>query len=157
VAVAFPFAHVFVRYLDYAYLRRAEGGAGKGLAIGNIVFGAGHYLWIISLALFVSRPLVFGYGLVLFLAGVLVRDLFLRLHSRGWVSELERRVSAVFVLAVLGWLVVLVPAQVGLAGSTQEWTIRGGVLAVSLGFAFGVYLRGFEFFFRPDEEQGEEE
>ena len=117
------------------------------LAAGNIAFGAGHYLGIIALALFVTRPLVFGWALVIFLAGVLARELFLRLHPTGWVSDVERKVSPVFAVATAGWLAVMLVAQPALNGDAQDWLIRGGVLAVSLVFAFGIYLRAFEFFF----------
>jgi hypothetical protein len=152
IAVAVPFAHVFVRYLDVAYTMRVAGQpVGRALAVGNIVFGAGHYLWIIALALFVTRPFVFGYGLVIFLAGVLARDLFLRMHPRGWLSKVEARVSMVFFLAMVGWLAVMVVAQLGFEGSSGDWVARGGVLAVSLTFSFGVYLRAFELFFGPSD------
>jgi hypothetical protein len=152
VSVAFPFAHIFVRYLDVLYGKRIEGGAGRGLAMGNIFVGATHYLWIIALALFFTRPLVYGYALVLFIAGALVRDLFLRRHPRAWHSDLERRVAPVFVVTTLGWLAVMVFSQLALDGSTRDWTIRGGVLALSLVFAFGIYLRAYDYFFVPTPE-----
>ena len=159
LAVAFPFAHVFIRYLDL------EGMAGRGLAMGNIFVGATHYLWIIALALVTTRPVVFGYGLVVFLTGVLARDLFLRFHPRVPLSDLERAVAPVFAVAVAGWLAVMLLGQLTLDGDAEVWAIRGGVLAVSLVFAFGIYLRAFDFFFTavprtmvgtltPEQEEG---
>ena len=152
VSVAFPFAHIFVRYLDVLYGKRIEGGAGRGLAMGNIFVGATHYLWIIALALFFTRPLVYGYAVVLFLAGTLIRDLVLRMHPRAWHSDLERRVAPVFILTTVGGLVVMLVAQLALEGSMRDWTIRGGVLALSLVFAFGIYLRAYDYFFLPTSE-----
>lgn len=153
ISVAFPFAHIFVVYLDDAYERRREGVSLRGLWTGNIIVGAAHYLWIIALALFFTRPFVFGYGLVLFMGGVMARDLLLRVHPRGWLSDLERRVGPVFALATAGWLVAMLACQLLAHGSAQTWAIRGSVLAISLGFAFGVYLRAYDHFFAPPVER----
>ena len=147
IAVALPFAHVFVRYLDFAFGRHAEGASGRGLAFGNIFFGAVHYIGLIALALFLSRPLVFGWTLVIFVGVVLIRDAFLRLHPRGWLADVERRVTAVFLWTEVGWLVGLLVAQAFFDGSARDWFIRGVVLAVSLVFAFGIYVRAYDFFF----------
>jgi len=52
--------------------------------------------------------------------------------------------------AFAGDLAVTAVCNVALDGSAEDWVIRAGVVAVSLGFSFGVYLRGFDFFFSPE-------
>ena len=154
IAVAMPFAHLAVRYLDFTYSRRELGArAGKLFTLGNIAFGAGHFLWLIALALFVTRPLVFGYGLVIFIGGVAVRAAVMRLHPRGWLAPVEERANVVHAACVAGWLAVLLVAQLAAHGSAQLWVARGGVLAVSVAYPFLLYLSAFDLFF-PRQSDG---
>jgi hypothetical protein len=147
VAVAMPFAHVGVRYLDL------RGPIGRGRALGDLFFGAGVFLWFIALALFVSRPAVFGYSLVLFLAGSILRHLILRLLPHDPVWGEQGRFNAVNAIAMAGCLLVLVAAQLALDGNAERWAIRIGVLAVSVAYPIAVYLTSHDFFYggHPDE------
>jgi hypothetical protein len=148
IAVAMPFAHLAVRYLDFTYGRREEGeGVGKVFTLSNVAFGAGHFLWLIALALFVTRPFVFGYGLVIFFGGVAVRAAFMRVHPRGWLAPVEERANLVHAGCIAAWLMVLVVAQLGLDGEPQRWVVRGGVLAVSAAYPFLLYLTSYDLFF----------
>ena len=148
IAVAMPFAHLAVRYLDFTYGRRERGETvGKVFTLGNVAFGAGHFLWLIGLALFVTRPFVFGYGLVIFFGGVVIRATFLRLHPRGWLAPVEERANLVHACCIGAWLVILVFAQLMLDGTVQVWVARAGVLAVSVAYPFALYLSAYDLFF----------
>jgi len=149
LAVTLPFSHLAVRHLDFAYGERRQAGEPirRGATLENIALGAGQFMWIIALALFVTRPMVFGYGLVIFLGGILIRNAVLHLHPRGWLSQLERRASRVHVAAVAAWLAIMLLATFALDGSPQTWTIRGGILAVSVAYPFVLYLTSYDYFF----------
>ena len=148
IAVAMPFAHLAVRFLDFTYGRRESGETvGKVFTLGNVAFGAGHFLWLIALALFVTRPLVFGYGLVIFFGGVVIRALVLQLHPRGWLAPVEERANLVHVVCIAVWLAVLVVSQLVLHGDVQLWAVRTGVLAVSVAYPFALYLSSYNLFF----------
>jgi hypothetical protein len=153
IAVAMPFAHLAVRYLDFTYSRRGRGvETGRLFTLGNIAFGAGHFLWLIALALFLTRPFVFGYGLVLFFGGVVIRAVLMRVHPRGWLAPVEERANIVHVACIAGWLLVLMIAQLTLHGTAQVWFVRGGVTAVAAGYPFALYLSAYDLFFPREAE-----
>ncbi|MFN2544271.1 MAG: hypothetical protein ABR600_06840 [Actinomycetota bacterium] len=153
IAVAMPFAHLAVRFLDFTYGRRELGATvGRAYTLGNVAFGAGHFLGLMALALFVTRPFVFGYGLVIFLGGIVIRAALMRVHPKGWLAPVEERANLVHAGCIGGWLVVLIVCQLFLDGSAQTWVARGGVAAVGIAYPFLLYLSAYELFFPGEVE-----
>ncbi|HEV3473492.1 MAG TPA: hypothetical protein VG408_09885 [Actinomycetota bacterium] len=62
LALALPFSHASVRYLDLTYLGRSVGAT---RTVADIIYGGGNFIWLIALAFFVSRPVVFGWSMVI--------------------------------------------------------------------------------------------
>jgi len=151
IAIAIPFAHTAVRYIDFIHERWTSGEPfRRAFTVGNIVFGAGHFMWLIALAFFVTRPFVFGYGVVIFLGGVAVQAAVLHLHPRGWLHAVEARANVIQAGCVAALLVVLLIAQFGLEGAARPWVARIGILAIGIAYPTVLYVWAFELFF-PDQ------
>jgi hypothetical protein len=156
IAVAMPFAHLAVRFLDFTYGRRESGRpVSKAYTLANVVFGAVHFLALIALALFVTRPFVFGYGLVIFFGTIGMRAAIMQVHPKGWLAPVERRANLLHAGCIAAWLLILLPSQLVLHGSVQAWTVRIGVATVGAAYANLLYLTSYDlFFFREGLDPG---
>lgn len=140
---AFPLAHASVRYLDLAYVERQAGPIGKPRVLGDLILGIGHFLWLITLSLLIANETAFALVAIVLLIGRPIRDLFVGLAGSK-VLAFDRIVAIVHIATALGLGVVLGIAQVIDGG---VWLLRVGALTASLGFALGLYLGAFPFFF----------
>lgn len=146
---AFPLAHSSVRYLELAYVDKAAGTLSKQRVLGDLALGTGHFLFVLSLSFFVTRPFAFAGAALLLLIGRPGRDLLIWI-GRGTVLPFDKKVACIHLLAMIVLVTTLVTA-VALDKETEVWTARIGVLVTSLIFAIGLYLWAFEYFFSDDE------
>ena len=147
VNVAFPLAHASVRYLDLAYVERALGAWDRTRAVSDLGLGTGQFLFLIALALLVTRPVAFGVLAIILLVGRPVRDGLLRLTTRPTL-DFDRTSAVVHLATIAAFVVVLVAGRIAGEGETVA---RWGLFATSYIFPFGMYLAGFSFFFPGDD------
>ena len=144
LSIALPYSHAGVRYLDTTYADARV--VSRPRVIADIFFGAGNFIWMIALALFLSRPFVFGWALVIWLLGVLARSLVLRLLPRGERSAMERTTDPMNIALVVGVVLVLMVSP--LFGVEAEVLVaRTGLLIMGIGYAGVMYGLGFAYFF----------
>lgn len=148
---AFPLAHSSVRYLELAYVDKDAGALSKQRVLGDLALGTGHFLFLLSLSFFVTRPVAFAGTALLLLIGRPARDLLISI-GRGTVLPFDKKVARIHLLAIIVLTVTLI-AAVALGGETEVWTARIGALITSLVYAIGLYLWAFEYFF-SDYERG---
>jgi hypothetical protein len=144
LSIALPYSHAGVRYLDSTYADASA--VSRPRVMADIFFGAGNFIWMIALALFVSRPFIFGSALVIWLLGVLARSLILRLLPRGERSAMERTTDPMNVGLVVAAVVVLAISR-GFDAETEVWAARIGLLIIGIVYAGVMYGLGFGYFF----------
>jgi hypothetical protein len=154
VAIAFPTYHARGRYLDLAYAR-GRVGLDRSRVFADLLLGTSECVLLIVLALLVSRPLYFGYTLLLLLVAAVVRALVVRGVvgiGEDHASRYERTMlpAGLTVLAVVTAVVFV--GAIALDGSARDSFLRVALLAVALGRALAYYVVGYEFFFGASEE-----
>jgi hypothetical protein len=149
LSIALPYSHAGVRYLDSTYAD--ERAVSRPRVMADIFFGAGNFIWMIALALFVSRPFVFGWALVIWLLGVLARSLILRLLPRGERSAMERTTDPMNVGLVIAVVLVLVGSPL-FGVEAEVMFARAGLLITGIGYAGVMYGLGFGYFFPSSSE-----
>ena len=150
LSLALPFSHASNRYLDDTYVGRS---VGTMRSVADIIYGGGNFIWLIALAFLISRPLVFGWSMVIWLAGGEVRAAILRLMPRATRTHFQDLLHRINAVMLAGTLVVMGAAILLFEGSAQSWVIRYGLLA--LGFAYPVILYGsaHQYFFGGGEDE----
>ena len=143
--IAFALAHASVRYLQLAYVEAAVGAFGRGRVMGDLVLGVGHFLWLMALSFFVTRPAAFAWVAIVLLVGRPVRDGILQLGNRPRL-DFDRIVATIHIVTIGVLTAVLVVGSIA-EGDTGLWTLRVGVFIASLVFGLGMYLFGFRYFF----------
>jgi hypothetical protein len=142
---AFALAHASVRYLQLAYGEEGLGPLRKGRVVADLILGIGHFLLLIALPLFISRPSTFLWTTVLLLLGRPVRDWILR-WGRHPTHDFDRKVAAVH-LVCLAFLILTILIGQSIGAGSRDLVLRAGAVIASVLFGMGSYLFAFEFFF----------
>ena len=150
---AFPLAHSSARYLDLAYVDRALGPLGKPRVLGDLALGMGHFLFLISLSFFITRPVAFAVVALLLLVGRPTRDALISI-GRGRILAFDRKVARMHLIA-MGLLALALIAALPLEDNAEACAARIGVLLASLVFSIGLYLFAFEYFFSTARDETE--
>ena len=153
LTIAFPYAHGAVRYIDLVYVEGRLGPIPPARAIADVLFDGVRMWWLIALSFFVSRPLVFGYVLIFLLLSGSSRVAIARLTGTRTHSRLERNLDRVNGIMLIATALIVVIAQLGFEGSTEDSVARIGVLAASLGYPLAFYVSSFRYFFAGANER----
>ncbi len=149
VAIAFPTYHSRGRYLDLAYAH-GRVGLSRPRVFADLFLGTWEIVLLIMLALLVSRPLYFGYTVLLLMAGAILRAVVVRgvgALDDDYLSRFERTMLPVGAAVIAAFAAVMFVGAVLLDDSARDPFLRVALLVLALGRTVAIYGVGYKFFF----------